>query len=96
MLENLCKVRIPVVLLGNFPVFPVLIKGLLVAADFCQFPFRCPFYEQRENQFDDFSGIGVDDQLVLVLGVLYISIRSKCADILPVAPLVIKYLTDLL
>ena len=43
--------HIPVVLLGNFPVFPVLIKGLLVAADFCQFPLF------RSNQFFQTDGL---------------------------------------
>ncbi len=56
MLENLCKVRIPVVLLGNFPVFPVLIEGLLVAADFCQFPLF------RSNQFFQTDGLALFDR----------------------------------
>ena len=36
---------IPVVLVGIFPVFLVLIKGLFVASDVCQFPLL------RSNQF---------------------------------------------
>lgn len=31
----------PVFLLGDFPVLPVLIKGLLVTGDFGKFPFLC-------------------------------------------------------
>ena len=56
MLENLCKVRIPVVLLGNFPVFPVLIKGLFVTADFRQFPLS------RSNQFFQTDGLTLFDR----------------------------------
>ena len=48
-----------------------------------------------ENEFDIFSSIGINNQPVLVLWVLYIAVRSKCSDILAVAPFVIKYLPDL-
>lgn len=42
-----------------------------------------------------FSSIWINNQPVLVLWVLYIAVRSKCSDILAVAPFVIKYLPDL-
>ena len=48
------------------------------------------------NELDYFSRLGIDNQQVLVLGIFHIAIGSKGANILPVAPLVVKYLADLL
>jgi len=51
---------------------------------------------QGINLFDDFSRILVHDQLVLILWVFDITVGSKGTDILAVAPLVVKDLSDFL
>ena len=45
--------------------------------------FDVPFRNKEKISLTISAASGGDDQLVLVLWVLYISIRSKCADVLP-------------
>ena len=57
-------------------------------------PFGCALQTQGINLFDDFSRILVHNQLVLILWVFDITVGSKGTNILAVAPLVVKDLTD--
>ena len=57
-------------------------------------PFGSPFQAHFKNELDGFGGLRVYHQLVFILRVLDIAIGSHRADILAVAPLVVKYLPD--
>ena len=55
-------------------------------------PFRRALQEHGIHALDDFSRIRIHNKLVLVLWVFDVAVGSERADILAVAPLVIKYL----
>jgi hypothetical protein len=56
--------------------------------------FVIPLQAQLINELDNLGGLLVNNELVLILGVLDIAIGSKGIDILAVAPLVVKHLPD--
>ena len=59
-------------------------------------PLRRALQEHGIHALDDFSRIRIHNKLVLVLWVFDVAIGSERADVLAVAPLVIKNLPDFL
>ena len=59
-------------------------------------PFRRALQEHGIHTLDDFSRIRIHYKLVLVLWVFDIAVGGERADILAVAPLIIKNLPDFL
>ena len=59
-------------------------------------PSCFPLQSHVINELYNLGGLGIDNQLMLVFRIFYIAIGGKGADVLPVAPLVIKYLADFL
>lgn len=49
-------------------------------------PFRRALQEHRINALDSFSGLGIDQQLMLVCWIFGVAIERKRADVLAVAP----------
>ena len=78
-LPFIVSLQIPVFLLGDFTVFPVLIKRLLVACYLCQFPLFCSYQivQSVRLAFFDWSGIDLRDDFRVGNSLMYLMLYSE-------------------
>ncbi len=78
-LPFIVSLHCPVVLLGNFPVFPVLIKRLFVAGNFRQFLFLCDnqIIQSKRLAFFDWSRVDTGKYLRKGNGQMYLLTDGK-------------------
>lgn len=58
------------------------------------YPQSCP--KPLINELYNLGGLGIDNQLVFVFRIFYVAVGGKGADVLAVAPLIVKHLADFL